>query len=143
MKRYPDTYGYTDRWGSITSSFQAFMLLPQNVSAVAINKRLLSFSNEHYNTDKKDIFKTYQFLQPLSDIHFNTKIGSFGDHISSRTTLWTLSLIGVFIIIMACINFINLSTAQAVGRSKEVGIRKVLGSNKAQLFRQLLGETFI
>src|SRR6185436_139357 len=63
--------------------------------------------------------------------------------ISSRTTLWTLSLIGIFIILMACINFINLSTAQAVGRSKEVGIRKVLGSNKSQLFRQLLGETFI
>jgi len=143
MKNHSQTYGYTDRWGSVTSSFQAFMLLPPKVSAESINKRLITFSNEHYNADKKDIFKTYQFLQPLSDIHFNTKLGNFGDHISSRSSLWTLSLIGVFIIIMACINFINLSTAQAVGRSKEVGIRKVLGSNKAQLFRQLLGETFI
>ena len=143
MKKYPDTYGYSDRWGSITSSFQAFMLLPQNVSAAIINKRLLAFSNEHFNTDKKDIFRTYEFLQPLSDIHFNTQIGNFGDHITNRTTLWTLSLIGIFIIIMACINFINLSTAQAVRRSKEVGIKKVLGGTKKQLFGQLIGETFI
>ena len=119
------------------------MLLPEKVDLNSINKRLIAFSNEHYNTNRKDIYKTFQFLQPLSDIHFNKEIGNFGDHISSRTTLWTLSLIGIFIILMACINFINLSTAQAVGRSKEVGIRKVLGSNKAQLFRQLLGETFI
>ena len=143
MKKYPDTYGYTDRWGSVTSSFQAFMLLPSNVSASSINKRLLAFSNEHYNADKKDIFKTYQFLQPLSDIHFNKQIGNFGDHITSRTTLWTLSLIGIFIIIMACINFINLSTAQAVRRSKEVGMKKVLGGTRIQLFRQLMGETCI
>jgi predicted permease len=143
MKNYPATYGYSDRWGSVTSSFQAFMLLPPDVSAATINKRLLSFSNEHYNTNKKDIFKTYQFLQPLSDIHFNKDIGNLGDHVINRTTLWTLSLIGIFIIIMACINFINLSTAQAVGRSKEVGVKKVLGGTKIQLFRQLMGETFI
>ena len=113
------------------------------LSASSVNKRLLAFSNEHYNADKKDIFKTYQFLQPLRDIHFNKQIGNFGDHITSRTTLWTLSLIGIFIIIMACINFINLSTAQAVGRSKEIGIKKVLGGRRGQLFRQLMGETFI
>src|SRR6185369_17042987 len=132
MKKYPDTYGYTDRWGSVTSNFQAFMLLPENVSAETINRRLMAFSNEHYNADKKDIFKRYDFLQPLSDIHFNTQIGNFGDHVTSKATLLTLSLIGVFIILMACINFINLSTAQAVGRSKEVGIKKVLGGTKAQ-----------
>ncbi len=143
MKEYPDIYGYTTRWGSVTSSFQAFMLLPKNVSVATINKRLIAFSNEHYNADKKDIFRRYDYLRPLSDIHFNTSMGNFGDHITSKTTLWTLSLIGIFIIIMACINFINLSTAQAVGRSKEVGIKKVLGSTRKQLFRQLMGETFI
>jgi len=143
MKKHPDTYGYTEKWGNVTSNFQAFMLLPPNVSASSINKRLLAFSNEHYNADNKDIFKTYQFLQPLSDIHFNKQISNFGDHATSRATLWTLSLIGIFIIIMACINFINLSTVQAVRRSKEVGIKKVLGGTRIELFRQLMGETFI
>ena len=53
MKEYPDTYGYTKDWGNITSSFQSFMLLPQNVSAESVNKRLIAFSNEHYNKDTK------------------------------------------------------------------------------------------
>ena len=142
LKKFPANYGYTTDYGNVTSNFQAFMLLPENVSFSAINKQLRVFSDQHYNT-KIDNDVVYNFLQPLKDIHFDKRIGTFGNHITSRSTLWTLSLIGVFIIIMACINFINLSTAQSVGRSKEVGIRKVLGSNKTQLFWQMMGETAI
>jgi len=143
MKSYPDVYGYRTDWGNVTSDFQSFMLLPPNVNAATVNRQLIAFSNKHVNTRPNDIQKVSYFLQPLSDIHFNTQIGNFGDHITSRTTLWTLSLIGLFIIIMACINFINLATAQAVGRSKEVGIKKVLGGSRRQLFWQMMGETFI
>jgi predicted permease len=117
------------------------MLLPKNVSAKNINRQLLSF-NKKYNKNYKGTGTVRtNFLQPLSEVHFDKRFPIFGDHITSKTTLWTLSLIGLFIIIMACINFINLSTAQAVGRSKEIGIRKVLGSNRPQLFRQIIGET--
>jgi ABC-type antimicrobial peptide transport system permease subunit len=76
-------------------------------------------------------------------MHFDIRFSNFGDHVITKATLWTLSLIGLFIIIMACINFINLSTAQAVNRSKEIGIKKVLGSNKRRLFWQMMGETAI
>ncbi len=76
-------------------------------------------------------------------MHFNYRYGTLGDHSTSKTILWTLSFIGVLIIIMASINFINLSTAQAVGRSREVGIRKVLGSTRKQLIGQVMGETFL
>lgn len=143
MKKYPSNYGYTTDYGNVTSNFQAFMLVPQNISVDAINKQLHAFSDEHYNTNKKDNDNVYDFLRPLSEVHFDKRIGTFGSHITSQSTLWTLSLIGIFIILMACINFINLSTAQSVGRSKEVGIRKVLGSGKAQLFWQMMGETAI
>lgn len=143
MKKFPKTYNYTTDYGNVTSNFQAFMLVPKNVSTKAINNQLIAFSNEHYNKDTKANDNVYNFLQPLKEVHFDKRIGTFGNHITSKTTLWTLSLIGVFIIFMACINFINLSTAQSVIRSKEVGIRKVLGSNKYQLFLQMMTETAI
>ena len=143
MKKFSANYGYTTDYGNVTSNFQVFMLLPKNISEGAVNKQLIAFSNEHYNPVRKSNDQVINFLQPLKDVHFDKRIGTFGNHITSRSTLWTLSQIGLFIIIMACINFINLSTAQSVGRSKEVGIRKVLGSNKVQLFWQMMGETAI
>ncbi len=143
MKKFPATYGYTTDFGNTTSSFQCYVLLPPNVSVKSVNNVLTAFSNNRYNKNKNNNEQKFHFLRPLSEVHFDTRIGNFGDHITSKTTLWTLSLIGVFIIIMACINFINLSTAQAVGRSKEVGIRKVLGSSRGQLFWQVVGETAI
>lgn len=134
-------YGYTPDWGNTTSNFQVYLMLPENVSSTQVNKQLESFSKQHYKQDLAS--KKLSFLQPLREIHFDTRFGNFGDHVITKATLWTLSLIGVFIILMACINFINLATAQAVGRSKEVGIRKVLGSDRLQLLSQVMGETFL
>ncbi|MES2107874.1 MAG: FtsX-like permease family protein, partial [Bacteroidota bacterium] len=79
----------------------------------------------------------------MSELHFDTSFDTLGDHITSRSTLRTLSLIAMLIVIMASINFINLSTAQSVGRSKEVGIRKVLGSSRGQLTGLVISETTI
>ncbi len=138
-KANADTYGYTNDWGNTTSNFQLYMLLPEKVSLGRINTQLAQFSKQQYKNEMTS--KKLSFLQPLKQLHFDNRYGNFGDHTISKATLWTLSLIGVFIIIMACINFINLSTAQAVGRSKEVGIRKVLGSSRPQLFGQVMGET--
>jgi putative ABC transport system permease protein len=133
-------YLYSTDWGKTTSDFQIFMFLPSNVSSQKVDAQLAVFSNKnYYNKDKANA--RLNFLQPLSEVHFDNRFSNFGDHVTNKSTLWTLSLIGIFIIIMACINFINLSTAQAVGRSKEVGIRKVLGSNRFQLFGQVLSET--
>jgi predicted permease len=134
-----DFYNYSTDWGRTTSNQQVYVRLPENLPAENINKQLLQFSNKHYQEDKSN--ERISFLQPLRDIHFDNRFGNFGDHITSRSTLWTLSLIGLFIIVMACINFINLATAQAVNRSKEIGIRKVLGSNRWKLFWQMMGET--
>lgn len=142
-KANASTYRYVDDWHTTSSNFQVYMLLPNNVSANSINRQLVSF-NEKYNKNPKSVSRSrINFLQPLSDIHFDKRFSNFGDHITSRSTLWTLLLIGLFIIVMACINFINLSTAQAVGRSKEIGIRKVLGGFRRQLFGQIIGETSV
>ncbi|MFZ1801204.1 MAG: ABC transporter permease [Chitinophagaceae bacterium] len=134
-------YFYDSTWHSTTSNFQVFMLLPKNTTASQVDKGLVTFSNKHYDNDNKK--QVLNFLEPLSDVHFDNRFENFGDHVTDRSSLWTLSLIALFILLMACINFINLSTAQAVNRSKEMGIRKVLGSNRRQLFRQVIGETFL
>lgn len=131
--------GFPDRWGAVTSNFQLYMLLPENTSPAKMNAQLVEFSRKHYpgNQDLSNL----NFLQPLRELHFDTRYDNFGDHITSKSTIWTLSLIALFIIVMACINFINLSTALAVKRSKEIGIRKVLGSNRLELFGHIMGET--
>ncbi len=132
-------YGYTDDWGSTTSNFQIYAKLPDGMSAQTVEKQLSLLAKKYYKNE--GVNKRTNILQPLADLHFNTELGNFGDHTTSRATLMTLAMIGFFIILMACINFINLSTAQAVTRSKEIGVRKVLGGSRKQLFSQVMGET--
>lgn len=142
LKNNPQAYYYQYDWNGTTSNFNVYMRLSVNVSSSYINKQLLAFSREQYKNNQSGYVRTH-FVRPLSDIHFDSRYGNLGDHITSRPTIWTLSLIGVLIIMMACINFINLSTAQAISRSKEVGLRKVLGGNRNQLMGQMIGETAV
>ncbi|HWD89110.1 MAG TPA: ABC transporter permease [Mucilaginibacter sp.] len=141
-KKYAKDYNFNDTWHRLSSNHQVFMLLPANESADRINAQFKTFYYRHTGTKGRNTLE--QFLQPLADMHFDKRFGNvLGDHQTDRATLRTLSFIGVLIILMASINFINLSTAQSVGRSKEVGIRKVMGSSRRQLIAQVMGETTI
>jgi putative ABC transport system permease protein len=140
-KQNAKNYSYQDNWNATSSNCQVYIKFPPNVMASTIDQQLRSFSEKQFD-NKKHVYKKYEAAQPLADIHFNTSFGdTLGDHVTSMATLRTLSFIAALIIIMASINFINLSTAQSVGRSKEVGIRKVLGSTRKQLIGQAMGET--
>jgi len=79
----------------------------------------------------------------LNAVHYDTEAGDYSKKTISRELLNVLWLIAAFILLIACVNFINLSTAQAVNRAKEVGVRKLLGSNKSQLTIQFVVETFL
>ncbi len=104
-------------------------------------KSLLKKYNKHANKDDKN---TMAFrLQPLSDMHFNTDYAGFGQRTAHKPTLYGLLAIAAFLLLLGCINFINLTTAQASQRAKEIGIRKTIGSSKKQLMLQFLSETFI
>lgn len=142
-KQYPDAYSYNTDWGSISSNHQIFATLPAGMTAGQMDKQLVGFTAKHVQKNQAKVDRVH-FVEPLSEVHFDTRVGNtLGDHLTSKATIRTLSFIAILIIIMASINFINLSTAQSVGRSKEVGIRKVMGSTRQQLIMQVVGETAI
>ena len=125
-------------WGSISDRNYCFVQLGNSASMGTFNKLLIQFVDKHI----KPVNPNYDLsLQPLSEIHFDARYGTFTGVTFSKDLILALSLIGLFLLIIACVNFINLTTAQAVNRAREVGVRKVLGSRKAQLVWQFLGET--
>jgi putative ABC transport system permease protein len=143
-KQHPKEYSYFNNWNETSSSHQVYIEFPSTMPVSSINRQLIAFSNKQFAGNKRTAGKRFVVAQPLSTLHFDTRYGgSLGDHITSMAMLRTLSFIAVLIIIMASINFINLLTAQSVSRSKEVGIRKVLGSSRGQLILQVIGETTI
>ncbi|SFT86683.1 duplicated orphan permease [Algoriphagus locisalis] len=132
---------YFDEWGSFGSNFQVYLKLPEVGNPAQINQQLQAFADKNYKdrgTSKKSFF-----LQPMNDIHFDTRFDPISGEMIRKATIYTLALIGVFILLMASINFVNLSTAQAIGKSKEVGIRKVMGGSRGQVVFQSFGETFM
>ncbi len=82
-------------------------------------------------------------LMPVTDIHLQSNLGDEINANGSVTTVWIFSSIAMFILLIACINFMNLSTARSAKRSREVGIRKVMGAAKDQLITQFLGEAVL
>ncbi|MCK5572711.1 MAG: ABC transporter permease, partial [Bacteroidetes bacterium] len=81
--------------------------------------------------------------QRLADVHFDGRYGTFSGRTFSRELITAITLVAVFLLITACVNFVNLATAQAVNRSREVGVRKVLGGSRIQLMMQFLAETAV
>jgi putative ABC transport system permease protein len=133
-------YGFQQPdWKGTAPDFGCYVLLPPNISVDNFNKQLSAFSRKVLPADSKDI----QMLQPLNAVHYDTQTGNYSNKMISKQLLNVLWLIAAFILLIACVNFINLSTAQAVNRAKEVGVRKVLGSNRFQLQMQFIVETFL
>jgi len=127
------------KWTSIWSDEQCYVLLKDQASAAAIKSRMPAFVEKYLGKNNHE--KQTWNLQPLAEMHFDERYSTFSYSTAPKPMLVTLGLIALLLIVTACINFINLTTAEAIKRSKEVGIRKSLGSSRGQLITQFLGET--
>ncbi|MCG2617155.1 ABC transporter permease [Terrimonas sp. NA20] len=130
----------SDDWHSTASNHNCYLLLPEGTKSADISLKLTALLAKHSDDKKKG---DAQALQPVTDVHYNGEISNYTGRAVTGQLVNTLSLIAGFILLIACVNFVNLSTAQAFNRSKEVGVRKVLGGSKFQIRSQFYGETFL
>lgn len=128
-----------ERWSSCSSGSECYVLLKKGFDIKSLDAPLNKFINKYY-VDKGP-GKEGHLFQPLSQIHYDERFGNFAGSIMPMKELYGLMIIGAFLMLTACINFINLATAQSVSRSKEIGVRKVMGSMRKQLVVQFLTET--
>lgn len=129
-------------WGNISDSDNCYFLLKPDKALSDAQSRMPSFVKKYLGEgDNNPEAKTFVF-QPLSEIHNDMRAANYNTRMP-RQAQYVFGVIALFLIVTACINFINLTTAEAIKRSREVGIRKALGSTRGQLIRQFLGETFV
>ncbi|GEO09203.1 ABC transporter permease [Segetibacter aerophilus] len=129
-----------ENWKDNYSESYTFVTVPTNYRTRQFEADLVNFKNKYL--DRESAQRTTFHAQPLSKVHTEEKYG--GTYYATPSILIIAFVcMGIIVLLTACINFINLATAQSFKRAKEVGIRKVLGSNKWQLMLQFMGETFI
>ena len=137
----PEGFG---QWGYVNSADQLFVRLAPGTKPATVNTQLTKILTVNSKPDPRDHFTSTVHLQPLSDIHFNLDYGVFDQSRQAhKPTLYGLLAVAAFLLLLACINFINLTTAQASLRAKEIGIRKTMGGHRRQLTFQFLAETFV
>ncbi|MCB0290042.1 MAG: ABC transporter permease [Calditrichaeota bacterium] len=134
-------YSWLNSWHS--NSMATYILLREGASAQALEAKFPEFLNK-YIEEEKLTFELY--LQPLLDVHLRSDhiiYQTYNYHRGDIQSVYIFSLIALFILLIACINFMNLATARSARRAKEVGVRKVLGSQRKDLVLQFLGESIL
>ncbi|MGE5810033.1 MAG: ABC transporter permease, partial [Ignavibacteria bacterium] len=155
-----DMFASLSSWGGnerndfwVSNNFYTYILLKEGTSATGLQKKLPEFARKYAGPQLQQLLGitfdealargyNYEFImQPLVNIHLNSHLDYEIEPNSDIRYVYIFSVIALFILFIACINFMNLSTARSSIRSKEVGIRKVLGSSKARLVLQFLAES--
>ncbi|WP_447642095.1 MULTISPECIES: ABC transporter permease [Chitinophagaceae] len=127
-------------WGN--NSFQVYAQLAPNATINEVSKKISTIKYRHAGNVLKT-FKPAMFLHPMKDWYLKNHFENGKQTSGQIDYVWMFGIVGVFVLLLACINFMNLSTARSEKRAKEVGIRKTLGSDRKQLVRLFYMESFL
>jgi putative ABC transport system permease protein len=135
-------FSYDDGWGNL--NVRNYILLKEGVNRQGLITKAENLYMDYVKEEMKNwgMFMYVRF-ESLNDIYLNTKRGNGMGPVGSMDRLYIVSGIAIFVILLACINFINLATARSAHRAKEVGLRKVVGSSRKSLINQFLSESFL
>jgi len=125
-------------WGNY--NYTTFVKLRSHSNTKSVARTL--FTIQHKNHPKEDGNEKFS-LTKLTDIHFETDLQNSTTAHGDRTTVYVFIVLAALLLITACINYVNLTTARASMRSKEVSVRKIVGAGKMQLFGQFMSESFV
>mgnify|MGYP001096394331 CR=1 FL=1 len=129
------------KWG--ISNYYTYVLLPKNYPLDEFRNKMPNFVEKYRGKETRYVHKFKYILQPITRIHLYSNLRIEISPNSDINNIYIFSLIALFILLIACFNYMNLSTARYTIRSKEVGMRKVIGATRTQLIRQFIGETFV
>ncbi len=134
--------GYRDNWGGFNN--YTYVVLKPGVNAESFRKKLLPM----YDKYMAPIFAQYNVkiqygVQPITAIHLHSNLEGEPEEVGSMSYIWIFSSVAFFMLLIACINYMNLTTARSARRAKEIGIRKVVGSSRKQLVLQFLSESLL
>jgi putative ABC transport system permease protein len=128
-------------WNYLTNHY-TYLVLPESFDYVKFETTISKFLDKYHELKPEDTPNVLR-LQPLTDIHLHSNRGLEVEANGNMNTVYILSAIAFFILVIACINFMNLTTAQSLKRAREVGVRKVVGSKRSHLVFQFLSESVL